>query len=356
MNPAFWKGKTVFLTGHTGFKGSWLSIWLSSMGAEVTGFALEPPTSPSLFKLAGVENLISSNIGDIRDSDELERAMIKTKPDIVIHMAAQPLVKESYIKPVETYSTNVMGTVNLFESIRKCSSVKVVINVTTDKVYENKEWVWGYREQDSLGGYDPYSSSKAGSELVTTSYKYSFFNPAEYANHGVSIASVRAGNVIGGGDWAKDRLVPDCIHSLLKNEVITVRNPHAIRPWQHVLEPLNGYLLLTEKLYEEGVNYSGAWNFASRDEDSKPVEWIVQKIIEKWGGEKSQYKIDDNKHPHEAGCLKLDCSKAKTILGWQQKWQLEMAIEMIVEWFKEAQIERDMLGVCLRQITLYMNE
>lgn len=355
VNSSFWKDKRVFLTGHTGFKGSWLSIWLTSMGAEVTGFSLTPLTNPSLFTLAGVEKLMSSIIGDIRDVNLLERAIIEANPDIVIHMAAQPLVKESYENPVDTYSTNVMGTVNLLESVRHCQTVKAVVNVTTDKVYENKEWVWGYRETDRLGGYDPYSNSKACSELVTSSYVNSFFNPEKYVEHGVAIATARAGNVIGGGDWADNRLVPDCLRSLLREEIITIRNPHAIRPWQHVLEPLHGYLLLAEKLYMEGPKYAEAWNFAANDEDSKPVEWIVQKMINYWGGE-TTYQLDNIEHPHEAGFLKLDCSKAKVILGWQSKWSLEVAIQKIVEWHKAYELGQNMLDMCVGQITSYMDE
>ncbi|MFJ8064176.1 CDP-glucose 4,6-dehydratase [Psychrobacillus sp. NPDC096426] len=352
IDRSFWKNKKVFLTGHTGFKGSWMSIWLHSMGAKVTGYALMPPTSPSLFEAAGVEQLVHSIIGDIRDVATLEKAILETDPEIVIHMAAQPLVRESYKNPVETYSTNVMGTVHLFESVRKCASVKAVINVTTDKCYENKEWVWGYRENEPMGGYDPYSNSKACSELVTSSYRSSFFNPADYSIHGVAIASARAGNVIGGGDWAEDRLIPDCINSLVSDEPIIIRNPNAIRPWQHVLEPLSGYLLLAEKLFNHGPEYAEAWNFGPNDEDAKPVEWIVQKMIEKWNGEAS-YKLDGGKHPHEAGYLKLDCSKAKIKLGWQPQWNLETTIEKIVEWNTQYQLNEDIQDVCRKQLNSY---
>lgn len=352
INPSFWENKRVFLTGHTGFKGSWLSIWLHSMGAKVTGYALAPPTQPSLFEEANVGELIHSIIGDISDVDALDKAMQEANPEIVIHMAAQPLVIESYKNPVETYSTNVMGTVYLFESVRKCSSVKAVINVTTDKCYENKEWVWGYRENEPLGGYDPYSNSKACSELVTSSYRNSFFNPTDYDNHGVAIASARSGNVIGGGDWAENRLIPDCVNSLVNNEPIHIRNPHAIRPWQHVLEPLSGYLLLAEKLYNHGPEYAEAWNFGPNDEDAKPVEWIVQKMIEKWDGQAS-YKVDEGDHLHEAGYLKLDCSKAKIQLGWQPHWSLETAIEKIVQWSNNYQSKENIRKVSLRQIQEY---
>ncbi|WP_336636197.1 CDP-glucose 4,6-dehydratase [Lysinibacillus fusiformis] len=352
IDPLFWKNKKVFLTGHTGFKGSWLSIWLHSMGANVTGYALQPPTKPSLFEVAGVNKLIHSVIGDIRDRNFLEKTLLQADPEIVIHMAAQPLVRESYKDPVDTYSTNVMGTVHLFESIRKCTSVKAIINVTTDKCYENKEWTWGYRENEQLGGYDPYSNSKACSELVTASYRSSFFNPANYDNHGVAVASARAGNVIGGGDWAKDRLIPDCINSLEKNETIIIRNPHAIRPWQHVLEPLSGYLLLAEKLYNYGPKYADAWNFGPNDEDAKQVEWIVQKMTEEWDGP-AQYKVERETLLHEANYLKLDCSKAKILLGWQPRWCLKMTIEKIVEWTNQYQLGKNMLDVCLQQLELY---
>jgi len=353
INPSFWKDKRVFLTGHTGFKGSWLSIWLHSMGAKMTGYALAPPTQPSLFEEANVSELIHSIIGDIRDVDTLDKAMQEANPEIVIHMAAQPLVIESYKSPIETYSTNVMGTVYLFESIRKSSSVKAVINVTTDKCYENKEWIWGYRENEPLGGYDPYSNSKACSELVTSSYRSSFFNPADYDTHGVAVASARAGNVIGGGDWAENRLIPDCINSLVNNEPIQIRNPHAIRPWQHVLEPLGGYLLLAEKLYNHGPKYAEAWNFGPNDEDAKPVEWIVQKMIEQWDGY-ATYRVDEGDHLHEAGYLKLDCSKAKMELGWQPRWSLETAIEKIMEWSKSYQQTKSIRETCQNQLKEYL--
>lgn len=354
INMTFWKNKRVFLTGHTGFKGSWLAIWLNSMGAKVTGYALQPPTNPSLFEAAGVEELVHSIIGDIRDASLLQQAMIRADPEIVIHMAAQPLVRESYKNPVETYSTNIMGTVHLFESIRKCSSVKAVINVTTDKCYENKEWVWGYRENEPMGGYDPYSNSKACSELVTSSYRDSFFNPINYDYHGVALASARAGNVIGGGDWAKDRLIPDCINSLVNGEQIILRNPNAIRPWQHVLEPLSGYLLLAEKLYNHGPEYGEAWNFGPNDADARSVEWIVQKIIEKWDGHAS-YQLDGGNHPHEAGFLKLDSSKAMMKLGWQQRWDLDSTIEKVVEWTNSYRHTKYVRNVCVSQITDYID-
>ncbi len=348
----FWAGKKVFLTGHTGFKGSWLSLWLHSLGAQVHGYALEPPTNPSLFELGNIGPLVQSTLKDIRDRESLTRALVSAKPDIVIHMAAQPLVRDSYKIPVETYEINVMGTVNLFEAIRACTTVKAVINVTTDKCYENKEWVWGYREGEPLGGYDPYSNSKACSELVTSSYRSSYFNPKDHASHGVALASARAGNVIGGGDWAVDRLIPDCVRAVLKDEKVLIRNPHAIRPWQHVLEPLSGYLVLAQKLYENGPRYAGAWNFGPDDSDAKSVEWIVKSLCAKWGDHAS-YRIDKGEHPHEAYYLKLDCSKAKAELGWRPRWNLDKAIDSIVAWTRIYGQGGDVGKTCREQINQY---
>jgi len=352
---AFYKGKKVFITGHTGFKGSWLCLWLHSLGAKVIGYALDPPTDPSLFELCRIDELVQSTIADIRDGVALTNAMLTAKPDIIIHMAAQPLVRDSYKIPVETYATNVMGTVNLFEATRHCKTVKAVINVTTDKCYENKEWAWGYRENEPLGGYDPYSNSKACSELVTLAYRSSYFNPKDHAAHGVGVASARAGNVIGGGDWAQDRLVPDCIRAILKGEKVIIRNPQAIRPWQHVLEPLAGYLMLAQKLYEDGPRYSEAWNFGPDDSDAKPVEWLVKELCAKWGNTAS-YALDAGKHPHEAHYLKLDCSKAKTVIGWRPLWDLEKAIDSIIEWTKAYAWKRDVTAACMKQIAAYSNE
>jgi len=278
--------------------------------------------------------------------------MHSSRPEIVIHLAAQPLVRASYENPVETYAINVMGTVNVFEAIRNSRGIKAVINVTTDKCYDNKEWHWGYRENEPLGGYDPYSNSKACSEFVTSAYRNSFFNPDAYKIHGIGIASARSGNVIGGGDWAADRLVPDCVRALLAGKKIKVRNPGAVRPWQHVLEPLCGYLLLAEKLYYNGPEYSEAWNFGPDDDDAKPVEWIIKQLCSKWG-EKANCAIDKGKHPHEAHYLKLDCAKAKAELGWHPKWNLEIAIDKVIEWTRAYQAHKDVRKVCLKQIEQY---
>ncbi len=352
IDRAFWEAKRVFITGHTGFKGSWLCLWLYSLGARVHGYALEPPTKPSLFELCDIGTLVDSTLADVRDRATLTKAVQSAQPDIVIHMAAQPLVRDSYKIPVETYDINVMGAVSLFEAVRACNSVKAVINVTTDKCYENKEWVWGYRENEPLGGYDPYSSSKACSELVTTAYRSSYFNPKDYSSHGVAVASARAGNVIGGGDWATDRLVPDCVRALLKDEKVVIRNPRAIRPWQHVLEPLSGYLMLAQKLYTGGPRYAGAWNFGPDDTDAQPVEWLVKHLCAKWGG-RAAYEIDTNEHPHEAHYLKLDCSKSKMELAWRPRWALERTIGSIVEWTQAYKQGQDVKKTCMKQIEAY---
>ena len=355
MDKGFWNKKKVFLTGHTGFKGSWLSVWLHSLGAEVTGYALGPPTDPSLFDLARGGELLHSVLGDVRKSDHLAREMQKAGPEIVFHLAAQPLVRDSYQDPVETYSINVMGTVHLLEAVRHCPGVKAVINVTTDKCYENREWVWGYRENEPLGGHDPYSNSKACSELATASYRDSFFHPQDYSRHGVALASARSGNVVGGGDWATDRLVPDCVRSVLKGEKIRIRSPHAIRPWQHVLETLAGYLLLAQKLYEEGPEFAGAWNFGPEDSEARTVEWIVRRICARWGNG-AVYEVDRGPHPYEAHFLKLDCSKAKARLNWHPRWNLEQAIERVLEWVRVYQRGEDIREVCRRQIRQYEGE
>jgi CDP-glucose 4,6-dehydratase len=343
----FWKNKKVFITGHTGFKGSWLCLWLHKMGATVTGYALNPPTDPSLFKLCKIDELITSKIADIRKIDTLKKALLSSAPEIVIHMAAQPLVRRSYKDPVETYAVNVMGTVNLLESVRSCGSVRAVINVTTDKIYENREKTTGYKETEPLGGYDPYSSSKACSELVTSAYRNSFLK------NGVAVATARAGNVIGGGDWGVDRLVPDFIKAILKGEKIRIRNPKAIRPWQYVLDPLNGYLMLARKLYESGQKYAEAWNFGPAYKDAKTVEWLVRTLCSKWGNDAS-YAVDRKEHPHETRLLMLDSSKAKAALKWSPKVNIESAIDNIIEWTRAYKGKKDMRKTCFAQIEEYM--
>lgn len=352
MDRSFWRGKRVFLTGHTGFKGSWLSLWLQQLGAEVTGYALNPPTTPSLFDVAAVAQGMTSIIGDIRDGEALSAAMSVAPPEIVIHMAAQPLVRYSYANPVETYASNVMGTVHLLEAVRKTASVRAIVNVTSDKCYENKEWVWGYRETEPMGGYDPYSSSKGCAELVTSAYRNSFFNPTSYAKHRVALASARAGNVIGGGDWALDRLIPDVMRAIEAGQPVKIRSPHAIRPWQHVLEPLHGYLLLAQRLYEDGSDFAEGWNFGPHDADAKPVQWIVEQLTRKWG-EGASWELDASPQPHEAYYLKLDCAKAGARLGWHPRWDLPGALDAIVEWHRAYVKQSDMRSLTLRQIETY---
>lgn len=349
-----YKNRKVLITGHTGFKGSWLCILLNKLGADVYGYALDPPTNPSLYIEANIDEFVTSYIGDIRNLDYLKEVMNKVQPEIVIHMAAQPLVRESYNIPVETYAVNVMGTVHLLEACRNASNVKAIVNVTTDKCYENQEWYWGYRETEPMGGYDPYSNSKGCSELVTSSYRNSYFNSKDYSKHGVAIATARAGNVIGGGDWAEDRLIPDFIRAISKGEEVKIRSPFAIRPWQHVLEPLTGYLKLAAKLYTEGAEYAEAWNFGPDDRDAQNVEWITSTICKLWG-EGASFSIDTNPQPHEANYLKLDCSKAKAELGWYPKWDIHTALQSIVEWNKTFLKGENIRKVSEEQINTYFN-
>ncbi len=347
MTPGFWKGKRVFLTGHTGFKGGWLALWLQDMGAEVYGYALPLTTNPGFFSVARPEKgMVVSTIGDIRDAESLAQAMQAAKPEIVIHMAAQPLVRRSYAEPTETYTTNVIGTVNLLEAVRATTNIKAVVNVTTDKCYDNQEWVWGYRENEPLGGHDPYSSSKACAELVTSAYRLSFLQ-----EQGVAVASVRAGNVIGGGDWAEDRLIPDFLRAIDRGDKLHIRSPEAIRPWQHVLEPLSGYLELAERLYEYGAEYAEAWNFGPLEADAKPVRWIIEQLATKVP--KLNWYCDITDGPHEAGYLKLDSSKAATRLQWQPRWHLADALDKTIEWHSAWKNGEDMHRFSLSQIHQY---
>ena len=348
VNSDFWCGKRVFLTGHTGFKGSWLSLWLHSLGAEVYGLALAPPTKPNLFTVAQVADCMASHtVGDIRDLATAQKAIEAAQPDVVIHMAAQSLVRLSYAEPVETYAINVMGTVHVLESARRTPSVKAIVVVTTDKCYENKEWSWGYRENEPIGGHDPYSNSKGCVELVTSAYRSSFLQ-----SQGTAVATARAGNVIGGGDWAADRLVPDILRAFEQNDPVNVRNPHAIRPWQHVLEPLSGYLTLAERLYTKGQPFAEGWNFGPTDDDARPVQWIVEHMVNSWGQGASWHQ-DNRTHPHEANYLKLDISKAKARLDWEPRWSLQQALSTIIEWHRAYKAGLDMRTVSLDQIATY---
>lgn len=353
VDPIFWRDKKVFLTGHTGFKGSWLSLWLASMGAEVTGYALAPNTDPSLYDVLSIGSLIKkSHIADIRNLATLRDAITEVKPDIVIHMAAQPLVRHSYAYPVETYETNVMGTVHLLDSLRSMDSVRATVIVTTDKCYENTEREEGYREGEPMGGHDPYSNSKGCAELVTAAYRHSYFSEANYQAHRHAIASARAGNVIGGGDWSEDRLIPDAIKAFENHQVLSIRNPLATRPWQHVLEPLSGYLVLAQALHQNGPKYMGAWNFGPRSQDAKPVKEVVDLLISKWGSP-AAWEQDAGAHPYEAHSLKLNISKARDQLGWSPKWSLDLAIDQIASWQQAYQSKRDMKAVTLTQIQSY---
>jgi CDP-glucose 4,6-dehydratase len=347
MNPLFWKNKKVFITGHTGFKGSWLSLWLQDLGTELCGYALAPNTEPNLFELAQVANNMQSVIADIRNLEQLKQSILAFQPDIILHLAAQPLVRYSYEHPVETYETNVMGTVNILEAASASDSVKVVLNITTDKCYENKEWIWGYRENEPMGGHDPYSNSKACSELITSSYRHSFYQSA-----GKALASARAGNVIGGGDWSADRLIPDIITSIMAEKEIQIRYPNAIRPWQHVLEPLSGYLLLAEKCWDNPKTYSEAWNFGPQTQEALPVSEIVEQMLVQWGSKIGWKDISGNS-PHEATYLKLDITKANERLNWQPKLNLKQALSLTTEWYKAWRAGQDMNRITLEQIKHY---
>ena len=351
----FYKNKKVLITGHTGFKGSWLCLLLNELGADVHGYALPPKTSPNLFNEAQINKVVTSDFGDIRDFEKLKCVLHQIQPDIIIHMAAQALVMESYKNPRETFEINVMGTVNMLDAARTTKSVKAIINVTTDKCYENKEWYWGYRENEPMGGYDPYSNSKGCSELVTSSYRNSYFNSKKYTDHGVALASARAGNVIGGGDWADDRLIPDIIRAITNGQNVKIRSPYAIRPWQHVLEPLSGYLSLAVKLFSQGPKYAEGWNFGPDESDAQNVEWITKKLCKLWG-EGASYRIDTDKQPHEANYLKLDCSKAKAELGWMPKWNISIALDSIVNWNKAYLNNENITEITIQQIKDYLQK
>lgn len=352
MNPSFWRGKRVLVTGHTGFKGSWLCLWLQAMDATVAGFALDPATSPNLFELARVGAKMDSAIGDLRDPDAVARAVERFRPEIVLHLAAQAVVRISYDEPVATYATNVMGTVHLLEAVRRCPDVRAVVVVTSDKCYENREWAWGYRESEPMGGHDPYSSSKGCAELITAAYRSSFFGPGA-GMHGAAVASARAGNVIGGGDWTPDRLIPDIMRALAEKRPVAIRNPGAVRPWQHVLESLGGYLEIAERLCSDGAAFAEAWNFGPGYRDCRPVGWLVSRIAALWGGD-VRWDIDCRARPHEANVLKLDSSKAAARLGWQPRWELGRALESIVSWHKAHIAGEDMRAVTIAQIRQFI--
>ncbi len=347
-----WQGRRVFLTGHTGFKGGWLALWLAKLGANVRGYALDPYTTPNLLDAARIGSVIEDTRGDINDLDRITASMTEFAPEIVIHMAAQPLVRLSYLDPLLTYKTNVIGTANVLEAVRKTPSVRAVVSVTTDKCYENKEWVWGYRETDPLGGYDPYSSSKACAEIVTAAYRQSFFNLAQYGEHRCGIATARAGNVIGGGDWSDDRLLPDLIRGFLRGDTVRIRHPDSIRPWQHVLEPLWGYTRLAEQLYKGDAACATAWNFGPQDDDAWPVSRIVEKMVDVWGGD-AQWVLDADPGAHEAGYLKLDASKARAQLGWHPSLRIGTTLEWLVSWYRAHAAGDDMHAYTLAQISDY---
>ncbi len=354
MTVDFWRDKKVLLTGHTGFKGSWLSVWLQVLGAKVVGYSLPSHTQPCLFDLAQVSDRMNSIVGDVRDLAHLVEVMAEYQPEIVIHMAAQALVREGYKNPVDTYAVNVMGTVNVLDAVRQVRGIKAVVNVTSDKCYENREWIWGYRENEAMGGYDPYSGSKGCSEIVTATYRNSFFNPTEYERHGVGVATARAGNVIGGGDWASDRLIPDILKAWQNEQKVIIRYPNAIRPWQHVLEPLSGYLTLAEHLYKDGASYSGAWNFGSKESDAQSVSWIIEEMANLWGKD-ADWEQDTLSQPHEANYLKLDCSKARSQLKWHPKLDLKTALAWIVGWTKSLQSGANMRDITINQINQFIN-
>lgn len=352
MNPGFWKNKRVLVTGHTGFKGSWLSLWLHSSGSKVAGYALPPESEPSLFKLANLEKDVETVYGDVRDLPSLEALFRRFQPEIVIHMAAQALVRPSYRDPIGTYATNVMGTVHVLDAARRCDSVRAIVNVTSDKCYENREWAWGYRENEAMGGHDPYSSSKGCAELVTSAYRRSFFQDSS-GKIKAGLASGRAGNVIGGGDWAEDRLIPDCIRALTQGKAVPIRSPKSIRPWQHVLEPLAGYLVLAEKLWQEPAAYSQGWNFGPETSGAKTVDWIADRMVAIWGQGARWENLAPNEALHEARYLKLDCSLATSKLGWHPRLTLEQTLQWVVEWYRRCHEGESAAKLTLEQIRSY---
>ena len=350
VTPGFWSGRRVLVTGHTGFKGAWLSLWLAAMGAEVTGLSDGVPTEPSLFELARLEEDVRTVRADVRDADAVRRALAEARPEVVLHLAAQPLVRRSFAEPRETFEVNVMGTVNVLDAVRLVPGVRAVVNVTSDKCYENREWDWAYREDEPMGGHDPYSSSKGASELVTSAYRRSFFSEAD----GPRLASARAGNVIGGGDWGVDRLVPDVMRAALAGAAVDIRNAGATRPWQHVLNPLSGYLALAERLGADPAA-AAAWNFGPAESDARPVGWVVDRLDALWPGG-LRWERDDREHPHEARYLKVDSSRARAHLGWAPRWPLERTLESIVEWYVALQAGEDMRTVSLAQLDAFQAE
>ncbi|HTC46995.1 MAG TPA: CDP-glucose 4,6-dehydratase [Candidatus Aquilonibacter sp.] len=352
LNREFWKGRSILVTGHTGFKGSWLCLWLDAIGAKVTGLALDPPTQPNLFQQAGVASSMRSVHVDVRDFPRLKTAVDECRPEVVIHMAAQSVVRRGYEDPIETYSSNVMGTVHLLEALRQLGRPCAVVNVTSDKCYENREFLWGYRENEPMGGHDPYSNSKGCAELVTSAYRDSFFPPANVQQHGVALASARAGNAVGGGDWTSDQLIPDLMRAFLEGRRCEIRNPCAVRPWQFVLEPLRGYLMLAEKLSLDSSTFASGWNFGPADSDARPVSWIANKLAHSWGNSAS-WRHDEAVHPHEAHYLKLDASKARALLHWQPVLPLSQALDWIVEWYRGFQVGADLRRLTCAQIERY---